>query len=594
MDIRYVTESANDVVSALNDVNIFSIDLETTGLTPIDSRILLCQIGLPDNRVFVIDANAVDLKPILPFLSSVKYTKIIQNSKFERRFFLSKYKTPICSVFDTQLAERILYPDNYNFGLKGLAAKYSNIILDKDIRTSFIDKKKNSFSEEQIRYAAMDADVLWHIKDMQQAKLDELGMTKVATMEFDLAQVVASMEETGTPIDRVKWQAKLKHYKELHEESRLRMHDLLFSEDVMDEQLGLFVRDGINLNSSSQIKKAFNDIGLNVDTTNEREIALVNHPAAKELLVYRGFQKILSAYGEGFLDKIHPFTGRIHADFQQIGTETGRFSCKDPNLQQMPDEFRQCISLKDHVIIAADYSQIELRILAELSDDPAFISAFSSGEDLHKSTASMMFKIPISSVSKEQRFMAKTINFGISYGMGAGKLMDMLNAEASKNGSPKLTYPQVQELLTRYHKTYGKVSKWLAEAGNSAFIKGYSETMMGRKRFYERPDPNALNKNDYAMQTSAIKRKGANSPIQGTNADITKLAMLNVQEELQNGGYQANIIIQVHDEIVVLAHKRQKEEVKGVVVEEMQKAASVFLKKVPVRTDAYISEVWSK
>jgi len=294
LDIRYVTESADDVVSALNDVNIFSIDLETTGLTPIDSRILLCQIGLPDNRVFVINVNSVNLGPILPFLSSVKYTKIIQNSKFERRFFLAKYKTLIRNVFDTQLAERLLHPDNYNYGLKALAAKYSDVALDKDIRSTFIEKKKNDFSEEQIKYAAMDADVLWNIMDRQQHKLDELGLSRVAIVEFDLAQVIASMEEVGTPIDRTKWQAKLNHYKELHEESRLKMHDLLFSEDNLDEQLGLFERDGINLNSSSQIKKAFNEIGINVDTTNEREIALVNHPAAKELLVYRGFQKILS------------------------------------------------------------------------------------------------------------------------------------------------------------------------------------------------------------------------------------------------------------------------------------------------------------
>lgn len=594
MDIRYVTGSTDEVVSALNDVNAFSIDLETTGLTPIDSRILLCQIGLPDGTVYVIDVNLVPLEPLLPFFTSVKYKKIIQNSKFERRFFLAKYNVPINNVFDTQLAERIIHPDAYNYSLKALALGYSNIVLDKEIRSSFFNRKVGAFSQEQIKYAAQDADVLWGIMKQQNEMLIETDMLKVASMEFDLAQVVASMEETGTPIDRDRWQAKISDYKRQHEESRLRMHDLLFTDGGLDEQMGLFVREGINLNSNQQIKAAFIKIGINIEATNEREIALVNHPAAKELLVYRGFQKIMSAYGESFLDKIHPFTGRIHADFQQIGTETGRFSCKDPNLQQMPDEFRQCVALKDHVIVGADYSQIELRILAELSNDPAFISAFSSGEDLHKSTASMMFKIPIDSVTKEQRFMAKTINFGISYGMGVGKLMDMLNAEAAKNKTPKLSYPQVQELFTRYHKTYRGVSKWLTEAANAAFIKGYSETMMGRKRFYSRPDPNELPKADYELQVSAIKRKGANSPIQGTNADITKLAMLNVQEELQDGGYQANVIIQVHDEIVVLAHKRQAEAVKLVVEEAMRSAAASFLKAVPVRADAYISDVWKK
>jgi DNA polymerase-1 len=595
LDIRYVTGSTDEVVSALGGVDTFSLDLETTGLTPIDSRILLCQIGLADGRVYVIDVNSTDLRPILPFLSSVKYTKIIQNSKFERRFILCKYNTPINNVFDTQLAERLLKPESFAYSLKALALKYSDITLDKDIRTSFMDRTKvGGFSEEQIEYAAKDAWVLWNIKDRQEFKLEEMGMADLAIMEFDLAQVVASMEETGVPIDQNRWRTKLEAYKEEHEASRLRMHELLFTDGGLDEQIGLFTRDAINLNSNPQIKSAFIKLGINIDTTNEREIALIKHPAAQELLVYRGLQKSMSAYGESFLEKIHPFTGRIHADFQQIGTETGRFSCKEPNLQQMPDEFRQCVSLEDHVVIAADYSQIELRILAELSNDPKLQAAFIKGEDVHKSTASTMFGMPLENVTKDLRFIAKTINFGINYGMGPGKLMDILNTEAQRTGGKQLGFMEVKSLLERYHSSYKGVSRWLTEAANSAFVKGYSETMMGRKRFYTYPDPTRLSADDYKQQVGAIKRKGANSPIQGTNADITKRAMLNVQEELQEGGYQANIIIQVHDEIVVLAHRRQSEAVKNIMISAMNSAASSVLKKVPVRTDAYISEVWKK
>lgn len=595
MDIRYVTDSTDEVVSALSRVNTFSIDLETTGLTPIDSRILLCQIGISDGTVFVIDLNSVDLKPILPFLTSSKHTKIIQNSKFERRFILAKYKVPINNVFDTQLAERLLHPDEYKYGLKDLAFRYSDITLDKDIRSSFINRTKSAaFSQEQLEYAAKDAWVLWNIMNRQEQKLEATGMSDLALIEFNLAQVVASMEEIGVPIDRSKWRTKITDYKAEHEESRLRMHDLLFTDGGLDEQMGLFVRDGINLNSTLQIKGAFTKIGIDLDTTNEREIALLKHPAAQELLRYRGLQKIMSAYGESFLEKIHPFTGRIHADFQQIGTETGRFSCKEPNLQQMPDEFRQCVSLNNHSIIAADYSQIELRILAELSGDLKLQAAFIEGEDVHKATASTMFGVPIESVSKELRFIAKTINFGINYGMGPGKLMDILNTEAQKTGAKKLSFLNVKDLLERYHASYKGVSKWLSDAGNNAFVTGQSETMLGRKRYYTRPDPNGLSEKEYAGQVGAIKRKGANSPIQGTNADITKLAMLNVQQELEDGGYQANIIIQVHDEIVVLAHKRQAEAVKNVVIQAMQDAARSVIKSVPVRTDAYVSDIWQK
>ena len=420
-------------------------------------------------------------------------------------------------------------------------------------------------------------------------------MMHVAKLEFDLAQVVADMEETGAPIDQTKWRAKLKKYREDHEASRLRMLDILYSSGRIDEQIGMFERSGMNISSPKQLLDAFKRLGIEIDNTDEREIALIDHPAARELLVYRSLDKILTAYGETFLDKIHPFTGRIHADFQQLGTETGRFSCKDPNLQQMPDEFRQCVSAApDWVIVGADYSQIELRILAELSGDPKFIAAFTSGQDLHKSTASMMLGVPMDAVTKEQRFMAKTINFGISYGMGPGKLMDTLNAEAHKNGTAKYTFPQVKEMLDKYKGTYRQVNRWLTEASNKAFIHMESSTMYGRKRFYRRPDPTTMTEEDYNNQVGGIKRKGANSPIQGTNADITKLAMQMVYDNLRDGGFNAKIIIQVHDEIVVLSSRRQAEAVRDVVVSSMIDAGKMLLKKVPVVAEAYVSDVWKK
>lgn len=543
---------------------------------------------------YVIDASKVPLEPLLPFLSSPRWLKIIQNSKFERRFFLNKYQTPINGVFDTQLAERLIRPEGFNYGLADLSMKYAGVLLDKSIRKSFYERKNLALSSEQIAYAAKDVEVLWPIMDAQEIKLAEHNMIAIATVEFDLAQVVASMEETGTPIDQEKWRTKINLYEKEHEASRLKMLDILYDSDKIDEQLGLFSRGGINISSHKQILEAFHKIGINVDNTNEREISLVDHPAAVELLNYRGLDKILTSYGGSFLDKIHPFTQRIHADFQQIGTETGRFSCKEPNMQQMPEEFRECVSLKDHVIVGADYSQIELRILAELSGDKNFIKAFTSGEDMHKSTAALMFGVPLDSVTKEQRFTAKSINFGIAYGMGPGKLMDTLNTEARRNGGTVHTFPEVRGMFDRYRKTYFQVNKWLQEAANKAFISGESETMYGRKRFYTRPDPNSLSQEDYDKQVGAIKRRGANSPIQGTNADITKLAMLNVHNNLEEGGFNAKIILQVHDEIVVLAHKRQAEQVKQVIVDSMNESASLVLKIVPVKVDGYVSEIWKK
>lgn len=581
------------MVSSLEQQSIFAIDLETTGLDPIDSRILLCQIGVDDIN-YVIDVAKVPIEPLLPYLSHPRWTKIIQNSKFERRFFLNKYNTPINGVFDTQLAERLLRPDGYGFGLDDLAEKYAGVKLDKSVRRSFYERKNFRLTAEQLDYAAKDVEVLFPIMKAQRIKLEEHNMMKVANLEFELAQVVASMENTGTPINTELWRSKIKDYEIRHEESRLKMLDILYGSGKIDEQMGLFERGGINISSPKQLLEAFKKLGIDVEKTNEREISLIEHPAAKELLNYRGLDKILTSYGSSFLDKIHPFTGRIHADFQQLGTETGRFSCKDPNLQQMPEEFRGCVSLDEWVIVGADYSQIELRILAELSGDRNFIAAFNSGEDLHKSTAALMFGIPIEQVTKEQRFMAKSINFGIAYGMGPGKLMDTINAEAHRTGGKQHSFPEVKAMFDRYKATYRQVNNWLTSASNKAFMSLESETMYGRKRFYNRPDPNTLPQAEYDAQVGGIKRKGANSPIQGTNADITKLAMLNVHNNLEEGGYRAKIIIQVHDEIVVLAHKRQAEQVKQVVVDSMNESAEELLKKVPVKADAYINEYWKK
>jgi len=578
------------VVSAFGDRSVFSLDLETSGLSPLDSRILLVQIGFND-KTYVINPARLSLEPLLPFLKSPKWLKIIQNAKFEGRFFQYLHNTPIHNVFDTFLAEKLIYPETKAAGLLALADKYAHIKLNKDVRETFgRARPMAAFSEAQLEYAAMDAKVLFPIYEEQQELLKEKGLQKIAEIEFELAGVVAHMENVGVPIDKAKWANKLVDYEKEHEESRLKMNALIFDGGLIAEQMGLFVRDGIDLNSPKQLKGAFLKLGIDVDSTNEREIALVDHPAAKELLNYRRLQKIVSSYGKTFIESIHPFTNRIHADFQQLGTETGRFSCKTPNLQQMPDEFRQCVSLSEYKLVIADYSQIELRILAELSKDSKLIEAFNSGYDLHKSTASAMFNMDISQIDADKRFIAKTINFGISYGMGVMKLRDMLN-----HGKPEkehLSVYSVKQIMQKYKTTYAGATKWLRDTGERAYVQGFSETMLGRKRnFFQ---PMFTNNEDYDKAVASIKRQGANSPIQGTNADITKLAMVNLHNDLLTYGFRADMIIQVHDEIVVLAHKRQAEAVKEVVADSMLKSAQGVLQVVPVKVDAYVSDVWKK
>lgn len=596
MAVEYIQSDLSEVILDIERSDTIAVDLETTGLSPIDSRILLCQIGTGPTQ-WVINVSKCRIEPLLPYLKSHKWTKLFHNEKFEQKFFQYYYNTRILNTWDVYSAELVINPDSKEAGLDDLALKYLNITLDKNIRKSFLNHRGTEFSKEQIEYSASDVDVLFGIKAAQEPKIVELGIQNILDIEFQLAGVVADMENTGAPVNKELWKEKIKDFQKLHEESRTKLSTLIFDTGKVDEQIGLFERaSALNLNSPLQIKKAFKKaFSIDVESTSERVIALIKHPAAQELLNYRGYEKILSSYGSSFIDKIHPFTGRIHADFQQLGTGTGRFSCREPNMQQIPEAFHECIQADEkYILCTADYSQIELRILAQLSDDPNLLRAFNSGQDLHKATASLMFGVSLAGVTKEQRFMAKTINFGIAYGMGIGKLKDSLNAEANKNGSKMLNFAQIKDLQNRHARSFQKASEWLREAGMRAFRQGYSETMMGRKRFYTRPDPSVLDPDTYTKRVEGLKRQGANGPIQGTNADITKMAMVNIYDEIQDAGYNAHIILQVHDEIVVLAQKNQAEAVKLMLEETMRKTAEKIITKVPVSAEAVLSETWKK
>jgi DNA polymerase I-like protein with 3'-5' exonuclease and polymerase domains len=591
----FIESDLGEVLADFDLYDTFAIDIETTGVNPYDSRILLCQIGFNDKE-YVIDAAKVDISPIATYLKSNKWQKLLFNAKFEGSFFLHFYGTQINNIFDCYLAERIINPDNkFGNSFEDLALKYLDVKLDKTVRKSFFGKKPGKFTEKQIKYAAEDVRYLFPLMSMQETALKEKEMEQVAELEFAIATVVAEMELTGVTIDKDKWRGLLQVKEKELEESRQRMYKILYDDhDVLDEQLGMFERSGINLGSPKQLNEALNKIGLDIESTKEEVIALIDHPAARELMVYRKLDKIMNAYGYSMFDKIHPFTGRIHADFRQLGTETGRFSCKEPNLQQMPEEFRECfIAGEGYVFVGADYSQIELRVLAELSGDPVLVASFQAGHDLHTATAANMFNVPQTDVTKEQRFAAKTLNFGLVYGMGVDKLKNSLNGEAQKTGSPTLNIRQVQAIHYKYKNTIKTAITWLENTGNRAVRDGVAETIYGRKRFFNRPT-SSLNRKEYDRQLAGIRRQGANTPIQGTSADITKLALLNLHNELREYNFKGNVVLQVHDEIVVLAHKSQAEAIKDIVVESMVSAGQQLLRKVPVKVDSYISDIWKK
>lgn len=589
------------MVAEFLDTNVVSFDIETTGLNPIDSRILLAQFGFPNGHQYILDISKSNYMKLAPFLESRKWTKIIHNAKFEQKFTQALWGVFINGVFDTMLAEQVINSDRYPKSLKDVALKYTNEELKKDEQKSFINMKPmEMFTKEQLAYAAKDVEILFPIYEAQKIALQSSGQEKIAQIEFDLAGVVAAMELEGVPVDTTKWRAKLAETKESRRKSHIKLLELFYNGDIYTDQEGMFEKElkPLNLGSPKQVAEALISLGIKLPKTekgnwktDERTLSTIGHPVTMEMLEYRGLDKILSTYGEELLSKIHPFTNRLHPDFGQIGTETGRFSCKDPNMQNIPEEFRECIgNFKDHLIVGADYANIELRIIAELSGDPALIKAFETGDDPHKSTAAFMFNIPIETVTKDQRFIAKTINFALTYGMGVPKLRDTLNEK--KSAKEKLTFGKVYAIYEAYKETYAGVMAFFEQSGRNAFNKGESTTILGRKRYFDRPS--GLGEEIFKIQAAAIRRQGGNAPIQGTNADITKIAMVNLHEDLREYGFRAKMIVQVHDEIVLLAHKNHAEAVKEVVKESMLKSAQEVLKKVPVKVDTYVSEIWKK
>jgi len=352
-----------------------------------------------------------------------------------------------------------------------------------------------------------------------------------------------------------------------------------------NSQADLFGNMGnvINLNSQKQLLELFNDkLGLDFPSTGVAVLQKFPHPVAKMLLEYRGYEKLLSAFGENMLSKLNKKTKKLHPDFFQLGAATGRFSCSNPNLQQIPRDatFRSCFSAsKGYKLVNADYSQAELRILAEYSKDPVFVRAYKENADLHTITASQMYNVPFDKVTKEMRQATKTINFGLMYGRGAVSIGMQIGISSD----------EAKKLLDKYFSIYAGVKKWLDKAARTAVQKGYAETILGRKRWFVLPDKADPN---YIREIGSIERAAKNHPIQGTSADMTKLALVFIQERFEKEGIKGGIVHTVHDEIVSEVVEEQAEFAAKIQQEEMERAGKTFLREVPVVAEVTVSDVW--
>jgi DNA polymerase-1 len=563
---------------------VLGVDTETTALDPYRGRIRLLQLATRD-EVVILDLFALGrqaLEALRPVLEGERPVKVVHNAKFDAKMLLHHAGIELGRLFDTMLASQLVAAGDMTkrHGLADVAERYLRQRVEKAAQVS---DWSGELSPGQLEYAARDVEILVPLRQALIEKLKELGLIRVAKLEFECVIPTAAMELAGMPFDAERWRLLI----EAWEHRRAHVEDALRRELAQGvPQANLFGQVEINVNSPQQVLASLRQLGLPVASTSEGDLLPHrDHPAVRLLLEYRSVQKMLSTFGRGFLEHRHPVTGRLHGDFHQIGTPTGRYSCSEPNIQQVPNvpEIRACFRAPaGRRLIVADYSQIELRILAEFSQDPKMLEAFVNGLDLHRMTASWMFRVPPEEVTKEQRAIAKTINFGLMYGMGAASLAARI-AEV-RNGA-SISLAEAEALIANYFDIYRRVAAWLRASGDTAVSLRHSRSSSGRLwRFQFDPADRE--------QVAAVQRLGKNFPIQGTGADILKRAMRLVYDALRP--YDARIVNSIHDEIVVEVAEDQAEAVAPLVRERMIAAGREFIKTVPIEVEVVVSEAWTK
>ena len=575
-------------VEQLETHSAIGLDTETTDLDPYNARLRLIQLAAADG-VRIIDLDAFGngdfaqnpaLDTLKRLLAAPRPIKIAHNAKFDAKFIKHNLGVDLGGLFDTLLASQLISAGDIEerHGLDVVASRYLNESVDKTERLS---NWNFALSEAQLEYAARDAAILLPLREKLIERLKSDSLVRVAQLEFECVISVTNIELTGFYLHKDRWLEQLAIVEKRRAELADDLQEILGKDAAQGSLFGP-ARANINLDSHQQLTEALNRMGIPVpDSTRNWKLQplAAQYPVVATLLEYRTVQKALTSYGENLIELINPKTGRLHADFRQIGAPTGRFSCTNPNIQQVPHavEYRRCFSgfPANRKLVIADYSQIELRILAEFSGDQGFIDAFNSGADLHRVTAAQVFNVALDQVTKEQRDFAKRLNFGVVYGIGAQRFSLMTGLSVS----------EAEGVLRKYFATYRGLDNYLKEAANRAVRERSARTASGRLVRFR------FDEND-RQQISMTQRNGKNTPIQGTSADILKRALHLLEDQLHNTS--AKIVNIIHDEIVVEVDADEAPEVAVKVEQTMCAAGADYVKTVPVKVETEIADEWVK
>ena len=577
-------DELRELVDKLSQFEEICFDTETSGLDFFNDRLVGMSFAVEPHEAWYVAWQPEFAEIVRPLMENERIAKIGQNIKFDVMMLRAAGVEVRGTKYDTMILHYLLDPESRH-NMNVLAQRYLNyspIEIETLIGRGAKQLTMDMLAVDRVaEYAAEDADVTLQLKRALWPKVCAEGLQYLyAEIEEPMIDVLADMEWTGVRIDT----QSLAEYKiELQKE----LTDLEWKiRELADEPT-------LNVNSSRQLGEVL-FAKLRIDPkprmtktkqfrTDEEYIQSLasRHPIVGLILEYRGVKKLLSTYVEALPQLVNHRTGHIHTSYNQAVTATGRLSSANPNLQNIPirDERGRRIraafipSDSDHVLLSADYSQVELRLMAHLSGDESLIEAFRDGQDIHSATAARLFHTDLQSVTNEQRRRAKTANFGIIYGISAFGLAQRLDISRTES----------KEIIDGYFASYPKVKEYMDRAAEQARNEGFVSTIFGRRRYLN--DINSRN----AVARGVAERNAINAPIQGSAADIMKLAMVEMHRKMRAAGLRSRMILQVHDEIVIDVYRPEQEAVAKIVVEAMERAAQLS---VPLTVDYGVGENW--
>lgn len=584
-----------DLMQKIKKSEYVVIDLETDSLSPLDAKMIGFSISLPDKTSYYVPlahkkGPNVNSNLALNYLKEIlesPSTKVVgQNLKYDYSVLKVHEINPLKPTFDTMIGAYLLNPDEKRFNLDELAMKFLNykmISFEELIKNNSPLFSSQTFAdvsvEDATRYSAEDADITRRLYEMLNLKLHEANLLDVLEkIEMPLIPVLVDMELTGVYMNT-------EYLKELSVKYSVKMDEL--SRRIFD-----YTKEPFNLNSPKQVanvlfeklkiqgskRTSTGEFSTRADVLEELSD---KHPVVPLILEYRKYQKLKSTYLDVLPKLVHPKTGRIHSSFHQTGTATGRLSSSEPNLQNLPTKQEEGREIRKAVvpqrsgwkIVSADYSQIELRVLAHLSADQRLIEAFQKEEDIHTFTASKIFQVSQDQVTPQMRSVGKMVNFSVIYGVSAFGL-------SQRTG---LSYEQAQRFINDYFSLYPSVKEYFAKILAYAKTYGHVRTIFGRKREI----PQLRSKDSNVKQEG--ERIAINTPIQGTAADIMKFAMIDLHEKIKREQMRSKMVLQVHDELVFEVPDEEVEKISEMIRESME---GVVKLSVPLKVDLTVSENW--